>query len=83
MKAYSTCPTDFGILQEEEGVMRKRWRCEVEEEYLDPWTSEEGRCGGDGGRRRRRRRLQPLAGAGRVDLFSTRPNPLASKPVGL
>jgi len=60
-RAYSTYPTDLGILQEEEegsqgaveedeGVMRRRWRCKVEEEYLDLWTSEEERCGGDGGR---------------------------------
>jgi hypothetical protein len=30
--------------------MRRRWRCKVEEEYLDLWTSEVERCGGDGGR---------------------------------
>jgi hypothetical protein len=32
------------------GVMRRRWRGEVEEEYLDLWTSEERRY--NGGRRR-------------------------------
>ena len=57
----------------------------MEEEYLDPWTSEEGRCGsnGDGGG------VAPLAFLRDLDLFSPpaptrkysppRPNPLASK----
>lgn len=55
VKAYSTSPR---ILHEEEGSeplrkgkMRRRWRGELEEEYLDPWTLEVGRWGSDGGSR--------------------------------
>ena len=54
--------------------MRRRWRCEVEEEYLDPWTSEEGRCGGDGDGGG----VAFLREQDAVDLFSShppRPNP--------
>ena len=74
--------------------MRRRWRCKVEEEYLDLWTSEEGRCGGDGdgggvafsllagaGRGGRSICFLPTHTAPTRKCSPPRPNPLASKPV--